>query len=183
MPVRKFREKYNDISEIKQDIKNSFLISESMIKYISFMIENDEVTDYEKKYLQESKEIIQNILDKYKDYYDNYTNQPLEVFQEDFNSIFEIENKIYNDITKRLWENHTTSMDQPQKQGDRFSYIVHYVEPFEDIKIKHTDGDFISATLSTDTKWGTFHSRKVGLILDPKRYIIFSTEGCSISNF
>ena len=176
MLVRKFGEKYNNISEIKRDIIHAISILKSMREYIDFMIQNDEITDEEKNYLQNSNIIISQILKKYDD--NKNINYQLEEIQKDFNEIFEMENTIFNNITKRLWQNYTTDPEQFQKQGDHFAYIVHYVEPFEDIKLTHPDEDFISATLSTDSKWGTCFARKVGLILDPKRYNFFMFYRC-----
>lgn len=169
MSSRKFKERYTSLSEIEKDIKNAYKIAERMIVQIDFYLQNEKLEEETKNKLKKWKDLIQKILEKYRNFNHNFFND----LKADFDIIFEIEDKIYKEITIKLWHDYMTPVEKSISNGEYFAYLVHYGH---DIVVNHMEGDFISATLSTSEKFGTFHGKKVGLILESERYNMFTIK-------
>ncbi|MBR3003214.1 MAG: hypothetical protein IKF38_06670 [Clostridia bacterium] len=177
MNTRKINHDDNHYSE---SIETSIAIAKKMIIQIDFYLENESLSEENKEYLVKSKETINEILKKY----DNFLNQFImdkkyEEVAQDFETIFDIEDKIYQQITLTIWKNYFSNIRENFKQGDEFRYIVHAGREIINLpgklgykKSRNFDGDYISASILSNKDITMFEKNNVGLILEPNESII-----------
>lgn len=178
MSTRRFKENYSNDREVIRDINYAQDIGTKMVEQIEFYILYEDLNSDEKRYLENCKKVVEEILNKYEYSSRDQKIESFDNFKMDFEKIFEFEESIYKSITLPLWKKFITPVEKELKPGDDFAYIVHcgediiYLPGFPGYrKTRNLDGDFVSSSLISNKQISTYLTSKVGLILNPESYI------------
>lgn len=172
--MRELKQKYTNLEKMMRDIRIAFNIFKKMIEEIEFCILQDDLNNDERIFLEQSKEKILELLNKYSGYRDEDFANEISTIKKEFELIFSIEQTIYESITLQLWKKTVTPVEKRLQRGESFAYIVHcgdgiiYLPGYPEYKkTRNFDADYISASLVTDQQMATYGAKKVGLIINP----------------